>query len=90
VGGDEGLEAKGPERPAIVRHDGHHRQQLPGLRVDRAGLDQRVTEHLLVVGQGQLDRVDRVVLVPGGRDVEGVLVLGPVVLSILPAAKSRR
>lgn len=38
-----------------------------------------VAEHLLVIGQGQLDRVDRVVLVTGRPDVEGMFVLGPVV-----------
>ena len=44
-----------------------------------AGVDQRAAERGLVVGQGELDRGDRVVLVRGRGRVPGVLVLGPVV-----------
>ena len=41
------------------------RRRTQGLRIDGAGIDQRVPEHLLVVGEGQLDRGDRVALVAG-------------------------
>ena len=42
-------------------------------------LGERMPKHGLVVGQGELDGIDRVVLIPGREHVERVLVLGPVV-----------
>ncbi len=77
--GDERLEPERAERAAVVGHDRDDRQQLAGLGIDRAVLAQWVAEHRLVVGQGELDGVDRVVLVRGRGDVERMLVLGPVV-----------
>lgn len=75
---DERPEPERAERAAVVGDDGDHRQQLAGLGVDAAFVDHRVAEHLLLVGQGELDRVDSVGLVRGRGNVEWVLVLGPV------------
>ena len=62
---DEGFEPEGPERAAVVGHDRDDRQDLAGLDIDAAVIDQRVAEHCFVVGQRELDGVDRVVLVRG-------------------------
>lgn len=67
------------KRAAVVGDDRHHRLDLPGLGVDFAQIGQRVAEHRFEVGQREFDGIDRVVLVRGRGDVEGVLVLAPVV-----------
>ena len=78
VGGDERLEPEGPERAAVVGHDRDRRDEVR-VGVDLARGDQWPAEGGLVVGQGELDRSDRVVLVRGRGRVPGVFVLRPVV-----------
>lgn len=58
---------------AVVGDDRHDRQQLSRLRINGALVDELVSEHRLIVGEGELDRRDRVVLVRSRRDVEPVL-----------------
>jgi hypothetical protein len=65
VSSDEVLEREGPERAAVVGHDRYHRCDLAGRFVHLGQVGQRVPEQRLVVGQRQLDRGDRVVLVAG-------------------------
>lgn len=71
---DEQFEVQRPERAAVVGHARQHRWQLAGVLVDGAGIDERMPEHALVVGQGELDRRDRVMLVRSRRDMPRVLV----------------
>jgi hypothetical protein len=51
--------------------------ELPSLHIDWATLDHRMAEHRGEVGQSELDRVDRVVLVTGRGDAERVRILRP-------------
>lgn len=78
-GSDERLESERAERAAVVGHDRHDRQHPAGFGVDRAVLDHRVAEHSRVVGQRELDGIDRVEVVRCWLDVEPVLIRGPVV-----------
>ncbi len=64
VGGDGCLEAEGPERPTVVRHDRDHRLDV-ALGVDGREVDQRPAGQGGGLGQGELDGCDRVVHVRG-------------------------
>ena len=52
---DNQLEAQRPRRAAAIRDSRHVRQQLSRLLTDLTVIDQRVSEHRLIVGQGTLD-----------------------------------
>ena len=58
VAHDEQFEVQRPERATIIGHNRDHGYQHAGVLVDRAGIHERMPEHVLVVGQGELDRRD--------------------------------
>ncbi len=51
--------------PPLSAHDRDDGKDLVGVGIDIAVLDHRMAEHLLVVGQRELDGVDRVELIRG-------------------------
>ena len=78
VGGDERLEPERAKRATVVGHDRDHRGHV-ALVVDLGEVAQGPAAQLGGLGQGELDRGDRVVHVRRRGDVEPVLVLAPVV-----------
>jgi len=69
VCGDELPELERADRAAVVGHDGQGGVTLPSSSLVHASTS--ATERVLVVGQGEFDRGDRVVPVRGRRDVPG-------------------
>lgn len=62
--GDKGAEAERPERSAVVGDQGD-RHDLPGAGIGQVVDQRRACEKPLRLGQGELDGLDRVVLVRG-------------------------
>ncbi len=79
LAGDKGSEAEGLERATIVGDHRDRREQLARVEIDRAEVDQRMSEASLGLGDRELDRGDRVELVRGRGPAPAELVRGPVV-----------
>ena len=62
--GDERAEAEGPERTPVVGHE-RDRDDLAGVRVCRVLQQRGVAEETLRFGEGELEGLNRVVLVRG-------------------------
>jgi len=78
VGGDEGLEPERAERPAVVGDDRDQRLHI-SIDVPLGEFAERSSGQAFGLGEGELDRGDRVVLVRRRGHVPPEFVLAPVV-----------
>ena len=81
---DEELKIQRPERATVISHDRHRGQHLTRCWIDFASFGEGVAEQCLVLFEGELDSGDRVVLVRGRGDMEGVLVFRLSWTSLVP------